>query len=681
MHLSHGIRILVAAGLVSTVTSPVALSQQPTAAATPQVGAEQATREKAARDTWRKQLLIVPKPKNGCFTAAYPEKTWREIKCKPSTPHKLYLPRRGGMSQIDTVGGGGPTDFSATVTGHISVAEGMFDSVTGVTSTGAYTLQLNSAPFTTSTCSGSPAPANCSGWEQFVYPSGGGAFIQYWLLTYGPAGTMCPTPPHASCAANTSYSDGWCPFQFSPTGSVYCVVNSANEAPAPAAAMTALGTLTLSGAAGSGATNDSIAMTVSGTPYSATGSNYFPDLGTQWQEAEFNVFGDGGGSQATFNPGTSMQVRTEVLSGTTDGPGCHLQSWTGETSNLSLVNSPPPSPAPLPAPALVFSQSNPAAAGAAASCADAVSIGDTHLTTLGGLLYDFQAAGDFTLAEVAPQFEVQARQVSGAPVWPNASVNRAIAARFGNTRVAICSAPSGTDQRARLFVDSKATDVADGTTLLFAGGGGIRRRGNVYYLVGEDGDSVSATLNSYGGTNWIDVKVGLGRWPSEVKGLIANPKGNVNQLATRDDVVLTNPFKFDEFYHHYADSWRVGARTSLLSVCNGDAAVESRIPTQTFYARDLEPRVRERAVAVCNAAGVRPGPMLDACTLDVAVIGQDAAAQVFVGAKNPVAVGTITGGEPGKGAGGSVFKKWWWLLLLLILLFLWLLMRRARSSP
>jgi hypothetical protein len=69
-------------------------------------------------------------------------------------------------------------------------------------------------------------------------------------------------------------------------------------------------------------------------------------------------------------------------------------------------------PAPLPAPALVFSESNPAPAGPAADCSDAVSLGDTHLTTFGGLLYDFQATGDFLLAETGPEFLVQTRQAS-----------------------------------------------------------------------------------------------------------------------------------------------------------------------------------------------------------------------------------------------------------------------------
>src|SRR5262249_53781726 len=154
--------------------------------------------------------------------------------------------------------------------------------------------------------------------------------------------------------------------------------------------------------------------------------------------------------------------------------------------------------------------------------------------------------------------------------------------------------------------------------------------------------------------------------------LIANANGNVNQIATRDKAVLTNPFAFEDVYHRYADSWRVG-KDSLLSVCDGGGVVERGIPARTFYARDLAQDVREKALAVCNTAGVKPGPLLDACTLDVAVIGQDAAAKVFVGAPVPTAVGTIVG-PPSKGRPGL----WVWLLLLLVILVLiiWWFLRK-----
>src|ERR1700751_1137465 len=72
-----------------------------------------------------------------------------------------------------------------------------------------------------------------------------------------------------------------------------------------------------------------------------------------------------------------------------------------------------------------------------APVAAAFSIGDTHLRTFNGLFYDFQAAGDFILAEVEPNFTVHTRQVSGAPTWPDATVNQGVGARLGRTAGAV----------------------------------------------------------------------------------------------------------------------------------------------------------------------------------------------------------------------------------------------------
>jgi hypothetical protein len=115
----------------------------------------------------------------------------------------------------------------------------------------------------------------------------------------------------------------------------------------------------------------------------------------------------------------------------------------------------------------------------------------------------------------------------------------------------------------------------------------------------------------------------------------------------------------------------------MLSVCNGKGPIERGIPKVPFYAKDLEPNVREKALGVCNAAGVKPGPLLDACTLDVAVIGQDAAAKVFVGATVPTAVGTIVATS-----GPSPLKLLTWLLVLLaIIVIVWLLVRKGKGTP
>src|SRR5208282_3388003 len=56
-------------------------------AVTEQESASQLATE-VERESWRKTILKTPRPKKGCFTAAYPETEWREVPCK-TPPHKL----------------------------------------------------------------------------------------------------------------------------------------------------------------------------------------------------------------------------------------------------------------------------------------------------------------------------------------------------------------------------------------------------------------------------------------------------------------------------------------------------------------------------------------------------------------------------------------------------------------
>lgn len=101
---------------------------------------------------------------------------------------------------------------------------------------------------------------------------------------------------------------------------------------------------------------------VGSAAFAADGDNHFPDLGSKWKQAEFNVFGNCCNNQAVFNSGSSAIVRIEVDSGTNLGPGCALRSFTGESSNLTLQNVPPTASSGA-LPALVFAQTNPALPG------------------------------------------------------------------------------------------------------------------------------------------------------------------------------------------------------------------------------------------------------------------------------------------------------------------------------
>ncbi len=636
----------------------------PTASAAAASQEQVSPEEKKKRTDWNDSIMRKAAPKKGCFTAAYPSTDWKEVTCVKS-PNLPALPHHGPRPAV--VGNGNDIAAGAP-SGHITQAIGHFENVTNVTSesgpignkgpsiANAYTLQINTDFFTGSTaCAGSPN-ANCEGWEQWVYwntgPGAGSASMQYWLIGY-----------NATCPAGK----GWNQVAILGTS---CFKNSAQAVSVPSQPITNMANWTLTGTATS--TGDEIAMsTGAGTvAFKATGDNVVA-ASSAWNIAEFNIFGaggdtSGGGGTASFNPGASSNTRTEIIYGGTAAPNCLAQGFTAEKNNLSFGPTAPASSAP--GPAVLFQES--IAGGATSDCAAATTIGDTHLHTFNGLFYDFQAAGDFTLAEVDKDFSVQTRQVSGAPTWPNATVNKAVAARFGSTKVAVCLAPRDGNEAGEIRVDGKLTPVDDGQTLELPGGVGIARQGSVYQMTSESGDSVRATVNP----TWIDVSVGLGRWPSSVHGLIANPNGNVNQLETRDGVVLNNPFSFEDLYHRFAESWRVSSDASMLSACNGGKDIEVGIPKRTFFAADLEPGLRGRANGVCTAAGVKPGALLEACTLDVAVIGQDSAANVYVNAITPVAVGTITGG----GSGGGILEKWWWLLLLLlaIIVLVWWLKRK-----
>jgi hypothetical protein len=345
------------------------------------------------------------------------------------------------------------------------------------------------------------------------------------------------------------------------------------------------------------------------------------NLGAAWTGVEFIVVGDCCSSQATFNAGSTIVVRTTVHNGTMNAPACVLEGFTGETNNLNLVGTAAVGTGP--SPAVVSMQSN--ATNTQPSCSAASGIGDTHLTTFRGLLYDFQAAGDYILAESPPDFVVQTRQVSGAPTWPNASVNQAIGTRMGNTRVAVCL-PN------QLQVDGSPATVNPGSPLVLPDGVDISRSGNTYLIRGQRGESVRAQVNN----GWIDVSVGLGRLPSSVRGLLANAGGNVNQVATLTGAVLTWPLSFKTLYFRYGDSWLVPPAQSLLC---GRKRVVHRNPSRPFYAKNLPPRIAQRAGAICIRAGVRKGPLLDACTLDVAVIGKASAARAYINRPAPVAVG------------------------------------------
>ena len=648
----EAVRVLLAAIFLIALTASRAPAQE---IPPPKDQNQPSPDELKQRDDWRIAMAQLQLPKKGCFESSFPAREWREVVCvaAPNYP----MPPKGGVRPLVV---GNNNDASAQApSGFISTAIGSFESLTNVTSlsgpignTGpsianAYTLQINTNFFSNSVCSGAAVPANCSAWEQFVFENNNvshRAFIQYWIIQYD-----------NTCPAGQSWN------QIALYGHTYCWKNNTGGAVNTSAQPVGnFGSLSLSGNVT--ATTDSVTVTQGTSMWARSGDNAVA-ASTGWTIAEFNVFGDGGntssGGMASFNAGADIVARTRIFYGGRAAPNCVSQGFTAETNNLNFGPTAPTGTQP--GPAVILREST--AGGAASACAAATTVGDTHLQTFGGLFYDFQAQGDFVLAQVDTDFVVQTRQVEGGPTWPNTSVNSAVATQMGASKVAVCLG-------SRLNVNGDDIQIADGSSFSTPDGVDIWHIGDMYSITSATGDSIRATVHP----TWIDVNVGLGHWPANVTGLLANVNGDVNKIAARDGTVLTNPFQFATLYGRFGESWRVPAKDSLLNACG--EGLKAINPTRPFYARDLDRATYDRTHAVCVAAGVKGETLLDACALDVAVIGDDAAARVFVDAVPPVAEAKPIFDDH---ADGPWWKKWWWVILLLILLLLYLMLRK--KSP
>jgi hypothetical protein len=296
-------RIALAAVLAAASAAP-AFAQT----ATPAVATVSA--EALMQENWRETIARTGVPHEGCFEAEFPNAVWVEASCTVA-PDKVYIPHGHGGPQ--TVGNG--VDYAATVTNLMSAAVGTFPTVTGVTSekdgsSNVYSIQLNSNFMSTAACNGH---SGCLAWEQFVYSSQEqAAFMQYWLIDYG---NSCPS--------------GWNAYSGS------CYKNSAAVS-VPKQAISTLASLKMSATAASGG-NDTLVFTTPTRAYSTTGKDSVTYLATAWKQAEFNIIGDGGGSKATFNAGSSITVKVAVTHGSTTAPTCASNAGTtGETNNLTL---------------------------------------------------------------------------------------------------------------------------------------------------------------------------------------------------------------------------------------------------------------------------------------------------------------------------------------------------------
>ncbi|MDO8412386.1 MAG: S8 family serine peptidase [Gallionellaceae bacterium] len=216
---------------------------------------------------------------------------------------------------------------------------------------------------------------------------------------------------------------------------------------------------------------------------------------------------------------------------------------------------------------------------------NATNTGDPHITTVDGVHYDFQAAGEFVVLRGNNGMEIQARQtpVSSAAPLANSytgltvgvSINTAVAARVGNHRVTLQPDINGSPAAAglKLRIDGVQTTLP-ASGISFASGGRIVPITNGAMQVDfPDGTTMVVTpgwwsshsvwylnINVYHTTAREGIMGALakGSWlPALADGSSLGAK----PVATHDRYVA--------LYEKFADSWRVNKKTSLFDYARG----------------------------------------------------------------------------------------------------------------
>ena len=238
--------------------------------------------------------------------------------------------------------------------------------------------------------------------------------------------------------------------------------------------------------------------------------------------------------------------------------------------------------------------------------------GDVHLTTFAGNHYDFQGAGEFTLAQsTVDDFKVQARQepFKGSTT---VSLNTAVAIQIAGQIFEIDS------NSPTIIINGIATTLTDGVTDT-VGTDQIIKTGGIYSIYSANNDRVSVTSGTY-----LDVQVSLAPdRQGKVHGLLGNDNGSSSNDFTLSDgtVIGNNSITTQQLYGQYGNGWRISQATSLFTYAAGQSTstfTKLNFPSSIVTLDTLDPTAVATAKQTAQTAGITDPTLLQNATFDLA---------------------------------------------------------------